>query len=167
VSKATGRYGLVPNFREHFAPLTSYLRRRHRFQQTSSLDVLWRMSPSGRYCCKSRKSSDPENLAKVDLWTFPPLRRFSTPLRGAWSILDETIWSLTSPRVKRISGFGNFRSPPQKDFCNNICHVRTSANAHRRVVSYRRTFTAAVSRAPSHSTTQRPGRSPMHSHTIR
>jgi hypothetical protein len=40
------------------------------------------MSPSGRYCCKSRKSSDPENLAKVDLWTFPPLRRFSTPLQG-------------------------------------------------------------------------------------
>jgi hypothetical protein len=24
--------------------------------------------------------------------------------------LDEAIWSLTSPRVKRISGFGNFRS---------------------------------------------------------
>ena len=35
----------------------------------------------GRYCCKSRKSSDPENLAKVDLWTSPQLRRFSTPLR--------------------------------------------------------------------------------------
>jgi hypothetical protein len=34
--------------------------------------------------------------------------------------LDETIWSLTSPRVKRISGFGNFRALPQKDFCNNI-----------------------------------------------
>ena len=39
---------------------------------------------------------------------------------GSWSILDETIWSLTSPRVKRISGSRNFRSPPQKDFCNNI-----------------------------------------------
>jgi hypothetical protein len=36
------------------------------------------------------------------------------------SILDETIWSLTSPRVRRISGSKNFRSPPQKDFCNNI-----------------------------------------------
>jgi hypothetical protein len=23
---------------------------------------------------------------------------------GPWSILDETIWSLTSPRVKRVSG---------------------------------------------------------------
>jgi hypothetical protein len=33
-----------------------------------------------RYCCKSRKSSDPKNLAKVDLWTPPPLCRFSTPL---------------------------------------------------------------------------------------
>ena len=39
---------------------------------------------------------------------------------GPWSILDETIWSLTSPRAKRISGSKNFRSPPQKDFCNNI-----------------------------------------------
>jgi hypothetical protein len=25
-----------------------------------------------------------------------------------------------SPRAKRISGFKNFRSPPQKDFCNKI-----------------------------------------------
>src|SRR5258707_10143297 len=37
-----------------------------------------------------------------------------------WSILDETIWSLTSPLVKRISGSKKFRSSPQKDFCNNI-----------------------------------------------
>ncbi len=34
--------------------------------------------------------------------------------------MDETIWSLTSPRVKRISGSKNFHSSPQKDFCNNI-----------------------------------------------
>jgi hypothetical protein len=30
-------------------------------------------SAVGRHCCKSRKSSDPKNLAKVDLWTPPPL----------------------------------------------------------------------------------------------
>jgi hypothetical protein len=29
-------------------------------------------------------------------------------------VWDETIWSLTSSRVKRISGSKNFRSPPQK-----------------------------------------------------
>jgi hypothetical protein len=40
-------------------------------------------------------------------------------------IFDETIWSLTSPRVKRISGSKNFRSSPQKDFCNNIGTKRT------------------------------------------
>jgi len=34
--------------------------------------------------------------------------------------LDETIWSLTSPLVKRISGSKKFRSSPQKDFCNKI-----------------------------------------------
>jgi len=39
---------------------------------------------------------------------------------GPWSILDESIWSLTSPRVKRISGSKNFRSSPQKDFFNTI-----------------------------------------------
>src|ERR1700686_1264205 len=38
-------------------------------------------SAIGRYCCKSRKSNNPKNLAKVDLWTSLPLRRFSTPLR--------------------------------------------------------------------------------------
>jgi hypothetical protein len=39
------------------------------------------MSQRCRYCCKSRKSNNPKNLAKVDLWTSLPLRRFSTPLR--------------------------------------------------------------------------------------
>jgi hypothetical protein len=28
------------------------------------------------------------------------------------------------PRIKRISGSKNFRSPPQKDFRNNICTFR-------------------------------------------
>jgi hypothetical protein len=44
---------------------------------------------------------------------------------GPWSISDGSIWSLTSPRVKRISGSKNFRSTPQKDFCNKICQQRT------------------------------------------
>ena len=39
---------------------------------------------------------------------------------GPWSILDESIWSLTSPRVKRISDSRKFRSSPQKDFFNTI-----------------------------------------------
>ena len=48
-----------------------------------------KMSPTsgiGRYCCKSRKSDSPKNLAKVDLWTSLLPRRFSTPLRR--SVLD-------------------------------------------------------------------------------
>src|SRR4030081_668480 len=80
--------------------------------------VVWRMSAIDRYCCKSRKSNNPKNLAKVDLWTSLLLRGFQCHYGGGG--LDETIWSLTSPRVKRISGTKNFRSPPQKDFCNNI-----------------------------------------------
>jgi hypothetical protein len=43
-------------------------------------------SESGRYCCKSRKLNNPENLAKVDLWTSLPLRRFSALLRR--SVID-------------------------------------------------------------------------------
>src|SRR5476651_167407 len=76
-------------------------------------------------------------VAKVENRTTPKISRKSTfglhcrcsgfqcHYRGPWSILDETIWSLTSPRVKRASGSRNFRSPPQKDFCNKICHELT------------------------------------------
>jgi hypothetical protein len=45
---------------------------------------------------------------------------FQRQYGGPRSILDETIWSVTSPRVRRISGPKNFRSPSQKDFFNNI-----------------------------------------------
>src|SRR5207245_1538693 len=44
------------------------------------------MSACGRYCCKSRKSDNPKNLAKVDLWTSLLPRCFSTPLRR--SVID-------------------------------------------------------------------------------
>jgi hypothetical protein len=36
------------------------------------------------------------------------------------SFLCETMWSLTSPRAKRISGPKKFRSSPKKDFFNTI-----------------------------------------------
>ena len=44
---------------------------------------------------------------------------------GPWSFLYETMWSLISPRAKRISGPRKFRSSPKKDFCNNICTFET------------------------------------------
>jgi hypothetical protein len=37
------------------------------------------------------------------------------------------MWSLTSPRAKRISGPKKFRSSPKKDFFNTIGHNRTDA----------------------------------------
>jgi hypothetical protein len=43
------------------------------------------MSASGRFCCKSRKSNNRKNLAKVDLWTSLPLRAYvfrSAPNNG-------------------------------------------------------------------------------------
>src|SRR5882724_11063893 len=39
------------------------------------------MSQRCRFCCKSRKSNNPENLAKVDLWASLRLRRSAAPLR--------------------------------------------------------------------------------------
>src|SRR5271169_3915454 len=39
---------------------------------------------------------------------------------GQCSFLYEMMWSLTSRGAGRISGSENFRSSPQKDFCNNI-----------------------------------------------
>jgi hypothetical protein len=39
--------------------------------------------------------------------------------------LGETMWSLTSPRAKRISGPKKFRSSPEKDFFNTIGTFRT------------------------------------------
>jgi hypothetical protein len=72
------------------------------------------MSGKCRYCCKSRKSDDAENLAKIDselsLRLQPSLARYE----GRWSFLRETMWSLTSPRAKRISGPKKFRSSPKK-----------------------------------------------------
>ena len=71
-------------------------------------------------------------VAKVENRTTPKISRklifeplcccvaFQRHYGGPRSILDETIWSLTSPLVKRISGSKNFRWPPQKDFCNTI-----------------------------------------------
>src|SRR6266850_431486 len=39
------------------------------------------MSPFGRYCCKSRKSNNPENLANGDFYRSPPLQRSVGPIR--------------------------------------------------------------------------------------
>src|SRR6476660_2090168 len=46
-----------------------------------------------------------------------------------WSVLCETMRSLTSPHTKRISGPRKFRSSPKKDFCNNICQRATSTQS--------------------------------------
>ena len=70
----------------------------------------------------------PDCVAKVENRTTPKISQklifgllcdsiaFQSRQEGPWSILEEAIRSLTSPRVKRISGSKNFRSTPQKDF---------------------------------------------------
>src|SRR5689334_18542746 len=90
--------------------------------------LVW-LDPGITPCCKSRKSNNPKNLAKVDLCASLLPRGFSVPLRRSVIDFDETIWSLTSRRVKRISASRIFRSSPQKDFCNKIGHKPTCANA--------------------------------------
>ncbi|UPK38161.1 hypothetical protein IVB18_13335 [Bradyrhizobium sp. 186] len=79
------------------------------------------MSAKGRYCCKSRKSNDPKNLAKVDLETSLLLRRFSAPLRrsvidfGSNDMVPSHRRAQTASAALRI-----FVRHPKKDFCNKI-----------------------------------------------
>ena len=84
-------------------------------------------SVHGRYCCKSRKSNNPKNLAKVDLWISLLLRRFSTPLRR--SVIDcgsiDMVPHSAARKTPTVSN--NSRSSPQKNFCNKICTFRTCA----------------------------------------
>jgi hypothetical protein len=56
------------------------------------------------------------------------------------------IWSLTSPRVRRISGSEIFRSPPQRDFCSNIRHKRSFRARYKStgLASIRRWITACA-----------------------
>ena len=94
------------------------------------------MSAKGRFCCKTRKSDNPKNLAKADLCASLLPRRLSALLQ--WSVIDfaKIVWFLTSPRVERISGSRNFRSPAQKAFCNNIGQKLTYASCTSGIVLY-------------------------------
>jgi hypothetical protein len=66
-------HGLAEHRCEACAPIPGdRWERRHQF--------VCPMSAIGRFCCKSRKSNNPKNLAKVDLWTSLLMRRFSTPV---------------------------------------------------------------------------------------
>src|SRR5258708_1623906 len=98
-------------------------------------DKILRSFGSIDVCQGSRLLAD--TVAKVENRSAPKISRklifgrlcrcvaFQRHYGGPWSILDETIWSLTSPRVKRISGSRNFCYSPQKDFCNSIGTKRT------------------------------------------
>ena len=76
--------------------------------------------------------SSPDCVAKLENRTNVKISRklILRPLRccvdcqchygDPWSILDQSVWSLTSPPARRISGSKNFCSTPQKEFCNTI-----------------------------------------------
>jgi hypothetical protein len=79
------------------------------------------MSALPRIVLQKSKIEQPQKISqKLILGLLCGSVAFQSRQESPWSILDEAIWSLTSPRVKRISGSKNFRSTPQKDFCNNI-----------------------------------------------
>ena len=54
------------------------------------------MSALGGYCCKSRKSNDAENLAKVDFLTALPLQSSVAPIRRS---VVGFVWSDVVPHV--------------------------------------------------------------------
>src|SRR5665811_538239 len=78
-----------------------------------------------------------DTVAKVENRTPPKISRKSIFRRyccckalygryeDRWSFLCEMMWSLTSPRTKRISGLKKFRSSPEKDFFNTMGTKRT------------------------------------------
>jgi hypothetical protein len=73
-----------------------------------------------------------DTVAKVENRTTPKISQklifgllcdsiaFQSRQEGPWSILEEAIRSLTSPRVKRTSGSRIFRTSPPKEFFNTI-----------------------------------------------
>src|SRR5256885_7740281 len=87
------------------------------------------MSALGRFCCKSRKLNDPENLAKGDFQRAVTLRSAITPLRRSVVVFPRNDVVLTSPRATRVSVPENCRSSPQKYFCNKIGTFRKCRNA--------------------------------------
>ena len=55
------------------------------------------ISPIGRYCYKSRKSSCSENLAKVDSQTFLPLQGSIVALRRSVVVFERTQIACRAP----------------------------------------------------------------------
>ena len=112
------------------AYVVCYMTSRERFEWTDEAAI----GPEAHYVRDLEVRSTPDTVAKVEnratrkisrKLIFGLLRRcvaFQGHHGGPWSILDETMWSLTSPLAKRISGSKKFRLSPQKDFCNNIPH---------------------------------------------
>jgi len=78
------------------------------------------MSGVGRYCCRSRKSKNSKNLAKVDSSMFSLRQGLWDRYGGRWSIWCETMWSLTSPRAEHTSEPEKFHWSVKKDFFNTI-----------------------------------------------
>ena len=73
-----------------------------------------------RHCPKCQGAAAKDWLAAREADLLPvPYYHVVFTLPAAFA---DIAWTLTSPRVRRISGSKNFCSPPQKDFCNNICH---------------------------------------------
>jgi len=95
-----------------------------------------------RYCCIVENRTALKISRKLIFGLLSCCVAFQRPHGGPWSILAETTWSLTSPRVKHISGSRNFHSSPQKDFCNNIRQKRSSSayRSHGRMLRSTETF---------------------------
>jgi hypothetical protein len=100
-------------------------------QKSSMRAYVFRFTPeSGRRATWSACPFRADIVAKVENRTTRRISRKSfldapaaARLSGAKTKVGGRFgMSLTSRRAKRISGSKNFRSTPQKDFCNKICH---------------------------------------------
>jgi hypothetical protein len=105
-----------------------------------------RLQPSGQKSADIVPKVENRATRKVSRkLIFGLLRRcvaFQRHYGGPWSILDETIWFLTSPLVKRISGSEKFRSSPQKDFAtiSTMNRQRHCLEFHADLITLRRSM---------------------------
>lgn len=100
-------------------PRLRFIERVHMAMGLATINWATATSAIGRYCCKSRKSDDAKNLAKVDFWT-SLLLCSAAQLRRSVVDFGRRFGPSRLPHTKRISRAGNFRSSAQKEFFNTI-----------------------------------------------
>jgi hypothetical protein len=102
--------------------------RRVRFTPKKRTSLVDRLSPLGADIVQKSKIEQPWKSREGRSLDFSAAALF---FNATTKVCDRFGWNdmvLPSARLKRISDSKNFCSPPQKDFCKNICQRQRSKN---------------------------------------